>query len=382
MTIYLIIFAISVILFFFSEKVKVSFFERILVLLGLIAPSLLAGMRSLYVGTDVLTYVYPLFHIAESSSSYLQYLNMPALNGGILQTVSSYEYGYTFLTYVVAKLTGSFQFLQFFIEFFILSFIYLGIRRLKIDNMPIWFCMLTYYLLFFNNSLNIVRQWMAMSILLYGFKYIKEQKLTKFIITILFAYLFHSTAIIGLLLYLLYWIIKVSSKRSLVFNSYSDNSLSVTAVSFILLVFFSCAVILLINRLYPLLGTLGLSKYSYYLSGDFSFSINQFILKVPILLIISLNINEIFKKDSKIYFYLILVLDVIASQLASLSDYSIRMSIYLAMFNIYGYAILSESNNRVKMFVIRFLIIIYLLIYWYYTYCVKGNDQTVPYVFF
>ncbi|QLL76158.1 EpsG family protein [Limosilactobacillus reuteri] len=382
MTIYLIIFAISVILFFFSEKVKVSFFERILVLLGLIAPSLLAGMRSLYVGTDVLTYVYPLFHIAESSSSYLQYLNMPALNGGILQTVSSYEYGYTFLTYVVAKLTGSFQFLQFFIEFFILSFIYLGIRRLKIDNMPIWFCMLTYYLLFFNNSLNMVRQWMAMSILLYGFKYIKEQKLTKFIITILFAYLFHSTAIIGLLLYLLYWIIKVSSKRSLVFNSYSDNSLSVTAVSFILLVFFSCAVILLINRLYPLLGTLGLSKYSYYLSGDFSFSINQFILKVPILLIISLNINEIFKKDSKIYFYLILVLDVIASQLASLSDYSIRMSIYLAMFNIYGYAILSESNNRVKMFVIRFLIIIYLLIYWYYTYCVKGNDQTVPYVFF
>lgn len=382
MTIYLIIFAISVILFFFSEKVKVGFFERILVLLGLIAPSLLAGMRSLYVGTDVLTYVYPLFHIAESSSSYLQYLNMPALNGGILQTVSSYEYGYTFLTYVVAKLTGSFQFLQFFIEFFILSFIYLGIRRLKIDNMPIWFCMLTYYLLFFNNSLNIVRQWMAMSILLYGFKYIKEQKLTKFIITILFAYLFHSTAIIGLLLYLLYWIIKVSSKRSLVFNSYSNNSLSVTAVSFILVVFFSCAVILLINRLYPLLGTLGLSKYSYYLSGDFSFSINQFILKVPILLIISLNINEIFKKDSKIYFYLILVLDVIASQLASLSDYSIRMSIYLAMFNIYGYAILSESNNRVKMFVIRFLIIIYLLIYWYYTYCVKGNDQTVPYVFF
>lgn len=382
MTIYLIIFAISVILFFISEQIHLNFLKKLLVLLGLLIPSLLAGLRSLYIGTDVLNYVYPLFSIAKNSPNYLQYLSMPALNGGIIQTVSSYEYGYTFLTYLVAKLIGSFQVLQVLIEFFILSFIYSGISRLKIKNVSIWLCMATYYLLFFNNSLNMVRQWMAMAIILFGFKYIKNQDLPKFLITILCACLFHSTAIIGLLFYFIYWIIKASDSKYFALSSYSNSTISITAISFISIVIISCIILLLINKVYAILGTIGLSKYSYYLSGTFAFSVNQFLLKMPILLLLSININDTFKKNYKIFFYLIVTLDVIISQLASLSDYSIRISTYVGMFNIYGYTILSDSDNKIKMIIIRSLVIIYLLFYWYYLYCVKGNDQTVPYMFF
>lgn len=382
MTIYLITFTISIALIFFSEKIQLKVLKNLVIFLGLLIPALLAGLRSLYIGTDVLTYVYPLFNTAKSSSSYLQYLNMPALKDGIMQTVSSYEYGYTLLTYLVAKLTGSFQLLQTIIEFSILLFIYLGISRLKNKDASVWLCMLTYYLLFFNNSLNMVRQWMAMSILLFGFKYIENQELYKFVIVVLFAYLFHTTAIIGLLFYFIYWIIKISSSKYLVLNSYANGTISITIISFILIIIFSCVMLLLINKAYPLLGIIGLSRYSYYLSGSLSLSINQFVLKAPLVILFSLNANEIFRKDYKIYFYLILFLDLIESQLASLSDFSIRISTYVAMFNIYGYTVLSESNNKMKMIILRCLIIIYLLIYWYYLYCVKGNDQTIPYVFY
>lgn len=375
-------FITSILFLYLSEVVQLNLFRKLLVLIGLLIPSLLAGLRSVYIGTDVLNYVYPLFSIAKNSKNYFQYLSMPALNGGIIQTVSSYEYGYTFLTYIVAKLTGSFQFLQVIIEFSILSFIYLGIKRLDMNNISVWMCMLTYYLLFFNNSLNMVRQWMAMSIILFGFKYIKDQKLVKFILTVLCAYLFHSTALLGLFFYFIYWIIKTSNTRSLALDSYSNSTFSVTAISFVLIVVAVCVATLLINKLYTILGVLGLSKYSYYLSGTLALSVNQLITKLPILLILTININEIFKKNLKIFFYLIVVLDLITSQLASLSDYSIRISTYIAMFNIYGYTVLSESSNKTKMVLIRCLVVVYLLAYWYYFYCVKGNDQTIPYMFF
>lgn len=379
MTIYLLTFFISSFLLFVSDFLSVRYIRFLVIVIALLMPAILAGMRSLYIGTDVLNYVYPLFNTAINSNSFFDYLSKPAINGGILQTVSSYEIGYTLLTYIIAKATHSFQFLQFIIELFIMLFIYLGINKLR-SKPSVWLCMLTYYLLFFNNSLNMVRQWMAMSILLFGFSYIEEKDFWKYTLVVLIAFFFHSTALLGFLFYFIYWLLNKNSNVN-VSLAKGSNKISLNSIKFVTILIFSFIFILLFSKISILLNLVGISKFNSYFNGKISFTPSQLILKIPIFLILTLNIKS-FKSKTKSYFYLMTSLDILVSQLASLSDYSIRIATYVSMFSIYGYAILSETNNKLKTLGVRTLIIIYLISYWSYVYCVRGNDQTVPYLFF
>ena len=71
-------------------------------------------------------------------------------------------------------------------------------------------------LLFFFQSMSIMRQFMALSIILFfGFKFIKEKKILKYAITVIAAALFHYTALIAFLLYPLYYL-RYSRKRILI----------------------------------------------------------------------------------------------------------------------------------------------------------------------
>ena len=56
----------------------------------------------------------------------------------------------------------------------------------------------------FTYSLGIFRQMIAMSILFYGWKFVAERKLIKYMLTVGVAMLFHTTAIVAILLYFLY----------------------------------------------------------------------------------------------------------------------------------------------------------------------------------
>ena len=60
-------------------------------------------------------------------------------------------------------------------------------------------------LLFFYQSMNIMRQFLALSIILaFGFRYVKEKKLFRYIFAVMIASLFHTTALIALLIYPMY----------------------------------------------------------------------------------------------------------------------------------------------------------------------------------
>ena len=59
-------------------------------------------------------------------------------------------------------------------------------------------------LLFFYTSMNTIRQYMAISVLLLGFTFVKNKKLLPYLITVIIAYLFHSSALVGILIYPMY----------------------------------------------------------------------------------------------------------------------------------------------------------------------------------
>ena len=120
------------------------------------------------------------------------------------------------LNYVIARISSTHYLFFFLIMFTEVFFVYLAIRRWK-HNVPLWLGMLIFYLLFYNDSLNAMRQYLALSIGFFGLQYIFERKFFRFIFWIFLASLFHVSGWILILYYpLWWWVNRFSSLKSVI----------------------------------------------------------------------------------------------------------------------------------------------------------------------
>ena len=117
--------------------------------------------------------------------------------------VHDFEIGFTILVYVIEKITESWSIVLFFIHVFIVTPVYIGLRRVH-KTYPIYFGMLVFYLMFYNASLNMMRQWMAMAFLFMGFSYLFFENKKKYCAIVVIACLFHISAVIGFVIMLIY----------------------------------------------------------------------------------------------------------------------------------------------------------------------------------
>jgi hypothetical protein len=173
-----------------------------LLLVALILPSVIAGCRDLTVGTDTLVYMEPLFRSGKSLYNYALFQD----------ETSSIEPLYALLTYGVASCTDNVAWLLFFQQFIIISCIYLSARKLR-GYIPICFCIFIYFLAFFQHTLNIVRQMLAMSFCLMSFVYLYKHQLLKSLFVFLIAWGFHKTAFIYLIIYPIFYLVNKQSVR-------------------------------------------------------------------------------------------------------------------------------------------------------------------------
>lgn len=108
------------------------------------------------------------------------------------------------------------------LNFFPLTFIFFGIIQLGLiyriinnystDSFLSW-AFYVFFPMFFLESLSIIRQFTAFLIVFYSFFYLKDAQKVKYFIAILIATMFHTTALVGLLFYPLYYM--NLTKRSL-----------------------------------------------------------------------------------------------------------------------------------------------------------------------
>lgn len=87
-------------------------------------------------------------------------------------------------------------------SFFILFFIKKGLDYKKKKDYEIWLFFYSFPLFYFH-SLNTIRQWIAISIIFFSYKYIENKKILKFLLCVLIAGLFHKTAFLSGILYLI-----------------------------------------------------------------------------------------------------------------------------------------------------------------------------------
>lgn len=383
---YIICFALSIAILIFSQKVKRSQ-QLFLIVIAILIPCILAGYRADSIGTDVNVYLRPIYNAAKNSSNFSEYLNFSWFHIYKYNYVKDYEIGFVSVVYITAKIFHNIFATKFIIEFLILCPICVVLRRYN-DKTPLWVGMAAFYLLFFNQSLNLMRQYIAVSFLLLAIiGYLKNRKTWFYITFQVIAFLFHTSSIIGLGIFVIARYLldddkfeneSVSSKK----KRYLKQLFSVSMIGIIALLSFEVISIVLIS--------IGLGQYIGYISGNLSFMINQVIIRIPILLLCFFAWSELCGSFDNTNFLIAMVIyTIIFSQFAGSSTFGARIAVYFSIFQIVLLPRLTairsgllkvkiDSKRNISFYPL--LVFFYLVFYWSYFYVILGMDATMPYI--
>lgn len=189
------------------EYIVIFFFSTLFIYLGglykdhrffyaisVVLPALLAGFRHLTVGADTGGYPIEIFDIACSSHS---------LSDCIYEVgfyVFCHDVGYISLAYLISSFTKD-SFFFFFITNLIVNwgvffFLYKARSRFQFS---LWLGWLSYLFIFYNRTLNLSRQSIAIAIILIAITYLWDKKYIKYGALTVIALSFHTSSIISLM---------------------------------------------------------------------------------------------------------------------------------------------------------------------------------------
>lgn len=363
---YLVCFTISTALFWLGQYVKLKKntepIRWIIYGTALLFPSILAGLRDVSVGTDMLVYGIPIFKSSLSSASFSDLLN----------SWDRIEPGYLWLSYIVAGLTRNHTFFFFLIMFIEVLFVFLALLRWQ-KQVPIWLGMLIFFLLFYNNSLNMMRQHLSLSIGFYGIQSIIVKKHYRALFWILLASQFHNSALILLMYYPLWWFV----------NKFPSIK---TVILFCGVLLFS--VFYLKNVLADYFFLLGgkWQQASWYFMTSKSvktFPLSTFVYYIVLVTLSVFNRKRVltnYPKIGNLLYYIMAILVAFPFFGYFAGEYSIRFFDFVTFWLILFIPMVFYSIKKFSKPLINVFIISYCLFYWIAIYMVKGTGETQNYI--
>lgn len=319
-------------------------------------PVLFGGLRSINVGTDNYTYQI-FFRAAGECDTYVQALKR-------LQRQQQ-EPLFILLLYLVSRITNNYVGVSLVTSLITITFAYLASWKYG-KTIPMWLFMLSYLFIQYCYSWNIVRQGIAISIFLYASWYLQEEKWVKYTILIILASLFHFSAIIALIFIPLKFFLK-SKYKFLWIPCF---------------IFVSILLICLRRSLYEQIVDVFkfAKKYDKYILRDgFLFSLRETILRLPALMIATVfykQYNKIFK--NYIFFYTMLLLDLVIAQLYEDIGSAGRLSLY---FNSIQIILITALPNIFKKGQKRYTCVFvfgYAFFYWIIFYVLNNYNFARP----
>lgn len=368
MYIYLIVFLASGLLIYMGEEKfqEIKVISYLLIIVAIFLPSYLAGVRDYTIGTDVLGYGNIWFHNAVTSFDFHTYIEWA--------TSSSIASLYACFNYLISRFTTNPHYFYFWYSFVENIVAFSAVQRNKdiIDPLDGW---MTYLFLYFNFTLNILRNGMALLILLWGFKYIRKSELWKFLIVVFIASLFHSSAYLGIIVYVLYQTMKKTNTFIL--------KESVYGILLIIVLFYKQFFSLL--QQIPFLS----NRYAAYLNTSDTqrggFLIHLIILCMPILIIYEITRSQILTYKSE-YLGLrsIIIFSTILSLMSIVSSDLLRIVNYFDIYFIIAVPFICGNSfkwNYKGLKINKLIMYLYLIVYWIVVYVVFNSGETVPYIY-
>lgn len=336
-------------------------------IVAILIPCLLAALRANTIGTDVSGYSEPMSQLALQSSSFEQYQGMTWHRVWRYSRPSDFEIGYSLMVWFVSRTFGGVIGVHFVTQLLTIVPIYIGLAQLR-DKMSSCLGMLLYYFIYYNTSLNIMRQWIAIGWLLLGISFLLRGKKKPYFIMIAIAFLFHTTAILGIALYVLQRLFAGKKGKS-------RTKLLVIGITGI-------GILILIRPITMLMSRMGLSYYAAYL-GSVSFLPRQFLLRLPVLLLLIWWWKRAESdKNWAAALIALFILDMLVSQFASANEQSGRIAYYFGSSLIYGVPLaIRKVRGQIPRLSASSCVTLYAILYWIYVYVITGATQTVPYLF-
>lgn len=165
-------------------------------ILGILPIVILAGFRDYSIGTDTSGYPIAIFDYCLQSNSPLMALTFVA---------GDVEPLYVIFEYVVSRFTKDAHWMLFWSHFIMLFNIVFASKKFKINTS---ICVFLYFCSFFNFSLNGARQSIAMTFLPLIYYYLSNRSYLKSIILFLIAFLFHSSILLCISIFALFFILR------------------------------------------------------------------------------------------------------------------------------------------------------------------------------
>lgn len=163
--------------------------------LAVLIPCVLGGLRAENLGNDTGGYARTDFRLALHSPTFQAFVSN--------KTTLSHELGYSFITYSLTKLFGVFSINLFAYQLITITCIYIGAYRQR-ERVPVPFTMLIFLILQYCQTYCLIRQCISASIIFMGLKPLENKKYKTFTLYVFTAMMFHTSALLGLFLFLLF----------------------------------------------------------------------------------------------------------------------------------------------------------------------------------
>lgn len=359
-------FLISVAFIAASIKYRRKIIHKPLVFMALLIPALLAGLRDFSIGNDVMLYGNYWFERATNYNSLVEYLKK-ALEHSI-------DSGYASINYLCSLISKDAHFFYFIYALLQMIVLYFAIKDYnKMISVP--FAFFVYFFTYYNSSLNILRQIMAILLVLLSYRFVFEKKPQKFFVCILFAMSFHVSAIVGSVLYPLNWAIHTDFKKFWRFAVIAGSVALVGVYEYILVA---------ISRM----GITSFNRYTHYLADDQGggrYIRLAFWTFFCILYYLNRNrIKKIAPQHELIGFCLFFSL--VASFINFFSGaWMIRIIYYFDCISVFSIPLIAKTikvkGGFGKLKANYMLIGLFIYVYWLIVYVVRNGAATFPYQF-
>lgn len=358
--IYLVMFICSMFFYYIAEqREKVGKIYKPYLFLAVILPIMLAALRDEHIGTDILWYLKRLYIGAQNESNIKNYL----------LKYSDFEYLFLILIFIETKIFKNLYFIQGIIHIFIIVPVFYLIWNLR-NNINSILALTVFYFLFYSNTLNIMRQSIAVVLCLVAVNKFENKKYWQFIVWELLAIGFHRTAIINLVLVGIYFLMKSNFRKIYVWG------ILLIVVSSML---YFDQILFFLMRIIPIIP----ERYAFdtYLTGSKNLAMSDVVLY-------SVNLFTIYiaRHDKSEWLNYLKVMTGM-SFLSLILSYSVgiagRIAIYWNYYVIFSMPQLEKiiAKNKISKYIFGILFFSFFLLYWYYNFVVLGYSEIYPYQF-
>ena len=364
---YIVILLINLLLAYFAERSfannkKITYLMTSLIV---IANTIFAGCRDFGIGIDTTVYIDKYFDNAEDL---LGFANISDTDN---------DFGFWCLAYIANLISDDSQSLLLVIAFFINSLIFISICQYRNRfNFNICIATLLFDMVFFCHTLNLMRQFCAIAILVFAFSQFIKKRYLVYIVLQVIALSFHKTSFVFLAVPLSWYISFVESNKLKIIYSLSVICLlfiSITSFFYVLSVIGDSGII---NEIYA-------DRYSS--SGDYvrttKFSgtgiIKYSIIIFNVFYIIYAKIKNVIDKNLFFFILILFIFTTLLKELGTIVSFVDRLGMYFSVI----YYILTSVIMSSKKIPKPLTIIIIMIIFWdwYQLYVIGGGGDVYPY---